>query len=189
VPTSPNRLITSSPYNAFKLTRLRKERVTSYTHRESSSIYWPFTSVCILYCRDDVPNRNFISACSCRIWGFHGVTVNNAIFCDVTPCGFCNNRRFGGTYLLHYQGEKIILLRIVPRLLVTANIVPSWQMFVTLMTEVIHSSDTLVLTRATRCNISANGILHLMCGLIFEVMKCTPSRINTSSICLYGGLS
>jgi hypothetical protein len=32
----------------------------------------------------------------CQIWGFQ-VTMKNGIFWDVTPCGSCNNRRFGGT--------------------------------------------------------------------------------------------
>jgi hypothetical protein len=27
-------------------------------------------------------------------------------FWGVTPCGSCNNRRFGGTYRLHHQGDK-----------------------------------------------------------------------------------
>jgi hypothetical protein len=28
---------------------------------------------------------------------FTAMTMNNGIFCDVTPCGSCKNRRFGGT--------------------------------------------------------------------------------------------
>jgi hypothetical protein len=38
-------------------------------------------------------------------------------------------------------------------LLVTANVVPSWLILVTLMMEAIYISETSVLTRATRCNI------------------------------------
>jgi hypothetical protein len=34
------------------------------------------------------------------------VTMKNAVFLDVTPCGRCKNRRFGGTYRLHHQGDK-----------------------------------------------------------------------------------
>jgi hypothetical protein len=26
------------------------------------------------------------------------VTIYNAVFLDVKPCGYCKNRRFGGTY-------------------------------------------------------------------------------------------
>jgi hypothetical protein len=32
--------------------------------------------------------------------------LKNAVFRDVTPCGYCKNRRFGGTYRLHHQGGK-----------------------------------------------------------------------------------
>jgi hypothetical protein len=62
--------------------------------------------------------------------------MKNAIFWDVTPRGS------------------------VLRLLVTANIVPSPKILVTLMMEVIRSSETLVLKRATWHNIQAHGILH-----------------------------
>jgi hypothetical protein len=33
----------------------------------------------------------------CTILGFHAVIMKNAVFWDVTPCGPCKNRRFGGT--------------------------------------------------------------------------------------------
>jgi hypothetical protein len=33
--------------------------------------------------------------------------MKNAVFWNVTPCGSCKNRRFGGTYLLHYHVENI----------------------------------------------------------------------------------
>jgi hypothetical protein len=31
----------------------------------------------------------------------------NAVFWDVVPCGFCVNRRFGGSYSLHLQGRRV----------------------------------------------------------------------------------
>jgi hypothetical protein len=45
------------------------------------------------------------------------------------------------------------------RLLVTANVVSSLLILVTLMMEVIHPSETSVLIRATRRNTQEDGIL------------------------------
>jgi hypothetical protein len=47
----------------------------------------------------------------------------------------------------------------VRHLLVTANVVPSSPILVTLMMEALLSFQTSDLTRATRCNISEHGIL------------------------------
>jgi hypothetical protein len=70
------------------------------------------------------------------------MTMKNAVFWDVTPCGSCKNRRFRGTITISEL-----------RLLVTAN-VPS-----SLMMEPIRSSETSVLTRATLRHSPEDGIL------------------------------
>jgi hypothetical protein len=91
---------------------------------------------------------------------FTMVTVKNAVFWDMEPCGLIINR-FGGTCRLHLQGrrnnareESVGRLITCCLTLFLSRVISS-----TLKMEATRSSETSVYNKPTRCHISEDGIL------------------------------
>jgi hypothetical protein len=91
------------------------------------------------------------------------VIMKNVICWNVTPCGSCKNRLFGGTYRLHREVTRIGELEATSALTSEANIDLSSPILVVLITEKIVSSETSVLIRDTLPKNSEDGILHSHC--------------------------
>jgi hypothetical protein len=108
----------------------------------------------------------------------------------VTPCGSCKNRRFGGTYRLHHQGERNhrasnnVSNNCQLNYTVKKYIVPHSLILFILMMEAICLSETSVLTRATWRNIPEDGILH---SLRRENLQCYVTlQLHASLTRLFG---
>jgi hypothetical protein len=118
--------------------------------------------------------QNPVGQCYVRSEVYMAVTMKNAVLWDVTPCCFCKNRRFGGTWRLHHQGDKNRWTRnnfssnyvakdtFCEEIIVTANTVVSSLILVTLLMEGLRSSETSILTRERRCKITEGDILHFL---------------------------
>jgi hypothetical protein len=62
--------------------------------------------------------------------------------------------------MYHFRFSYFVCLRSVRRLLVTAKVVPSSMILVTLRMDALRFSETSLLTRATKRNITEDGIIH-----------------------------
>jgi hypothetical protein len=105
--------------------------------------------------------------------------MKNAVSWDVTSCGSCKDRRFGRTYCLHQQGENNPRSRNSVRSYWNATPRDSCMnrhfegKHRSQMIKVIRSSETSVLTRATRRHITEDGFLKTIYLSMFLLWSVT----------------
>jgi hypothetical protein len=81
------------------------------------------------------------------------------VFWDVTPRGSCKNRRFEERLIRVTRIVKVGTTLAVTNNKITLGTDVSWRILVTLVMEAIRFSETSVLTRSTRRNITEDKIL------------------------------
>jgi hypothetical protein len=61
----------------------------------------------IIRCKEPDTNRpNCKPKLLIKFYVFTAVIMKNAVFWELTTCGYCKNRRFGGMHSLYLQGEQ-----------------------------------------------------------------------------------